>query len=676
MAVAKWTWDATNPSSSQTGSIYALSGATADEVKRSYQTLVEKGAVSNFSYKVWNDMCLKLKDLSTEWAIENELSSVWVNSPYRSDYPDEATFKKSDGGIIKASAMNQIAKCFPDIVEKPFNENFKKGDPCKAEYFLLFAESLNSWCVLTPNGFGILLNIISSIKCSSFLGEIIAIKIDKAEMEFLTAQAQIQALSILELRFITQYLHDGMIKVNEGTPTVISPKRKYLEFESTCFALDKIFAILEPEKLIFQLSEKSSANVGNSISVKVKSAIQHIAGATLFAGNTLQVRATWNIIHLATAILRTGKPYEVTTSYRYRHRASAQVSIVNPDAIQAAGKYQYTGRAFVEFQDGTGLEAEDGIIMFSDNIDNGDVIGSAFSHTGEIGIKSPYTDINSAPGTEMEINEDVDIAGGIDTISEGIGNLEVNEEILVSGNQEIADTKMLQPLETDGYFEIVDGEIEADFANNKELEAEGKVVISGIEIDLTSQFPTQAEHTGTINLENDISLEESNIKPLSGEMVTTVNSKAELLRRKTIGQNANVISDISSEAEISTSRNREVESDVILSSVQSAILDMVYAKGNVISGDVIAEIISMAEATFIKQKGIESDIQAQFYADAEIEQNPAEGVNGEQIASTSSEATIALARVQLALEKIYDDRLEIELDEMSEEEIERTLVFE
>lgn len=653
MAVAKWTWDATNPSSSQTGSIYALSGATTDETKRSYQTLAEKGAVSNFSYKVWNDMCLKLKDLSTEWGVENELNDVWVNSPHQSDYPDETTFKKSDGGIIKANAMNQVSESFPNFVQKPFSGQFKKGDPCKAEYFLSFAEKLNHWCTLSTAELHILLNMVLSGNCNSIAGKVATIVMNE-QIQFLI-RMNIGMLNVAALSFLLKMSFSSKGNADTGKQRGILPSTNDFHFETICTAFNKNIAYANLTKNDFLWIGKMTARVGNLVSVKIDdnfhytiSNIQVITGSAKYT----QISAKFNLsINMS---LRTERPV----------------------VAKGRGEYRHDGWATFDFQDGTGLETVDGTIAFSDNFNNGDVIGKALAHDGSLAIVSPYIDMQETIEKALELEDKIIVSGDIGTISNSVGNLELTDQLAFSGNQEI-DTQSPELFESESDFSIIDGEIEISFANDKELETEdGKITIVDSGIELSMQSPVQIEHDGSIQFKDEMLLEESNFKMISSEVVIPVSYQAGLSTRKIAEQSATVIATVITQAEIGNASRQNIESEVISDFVQNAVLDMIYTKGNVLSGDLIAEIISAAETAFINQKRVEADSQAQIDFDATISEKPTEGMDGDQIASSSSEATIALARVQLALEEIYDDRLESDLDDISEEELERTLIFE
>lgn len=54
LRIAPWDWHSSNKS------------ATAAQTEKSYQALINKGRIDEFSYKVWNDLCYKAKEIAAE----------------------------------------------------------------------------------------------------------------------------------------------------------------------------------------------------------------------------------------------------------------------------------------------------------------------------------------------------------------------------------------------------------------------------------------------------------------------------------------------------------------------------------------------------------------------------------------------------------------------------------
>lgn len=763
MAVAKWSWETVNPSSNETGSTYALSGATADEVKKAYNALTTKGAVSNFSYKVWNDMCLKLKDLITEWGTGATLEDVWVNSPNQSDYPDEATFKKSDGGIMKAAAMNKAASAFPNFVEKPFKGQLKKGDPCKAEYFLLFVESINLWCKLTAEQFSILMKIICNEKCRGILGKAMILPLTAENMKLLM-EMKIDVFNTLAFQFILQLLFFSEATISTEQPTVIGARKNNFKFQSSCLVLDKIFGILNPEQVNFLIKEKATVVISNLMQTSAKSGFYYVPKMNIIVAITQYVRILADMKYSSNAEVYAGNPFYFKLRHRYEHESEMTISTEQPTIIGARGAYRYEGRATFEFQDGTRLEAESGVIAFADNFDNGDVIGKAFSHDGEFEVKTPYIDIQKRTGKSLESKEKVVITDEFDCIAGSRKEFAIDGKINVFGNQELK-TQEPFPIEHESRLSVLDGEIKLDFGNDKELETKEEIKIKDGEIELSEQLPEILEHNGIFETKEKISLGESETKIMSGEEIISQDYRAELSFKRSINQSADVIISMLSQAEINSFLHKDIEAEVTtkiitlaqlssetitgidaetsVSTIQSAIiatviqkilegreeistkqsgeimtrkmryieslineitvfsdgvvdsakvaaiagqetktmisenaiLDMIYTRGKIFASDVFTQIISNAEISGANNRNVESDSRFQTESDAEVSKFPTKTLNGNQVASSESEATVALAQIQLILAETYEDRLASELDDILADEMERTLVI-
>ncbi len=143
MAVQKWTWNGTNPSSQKPIIGSVAFDATAEQTRRAYQTLLSKGPTTDFDRRVWNDLCGKILDLNVEWCSQNYFNStspVWVQSV---------------GKKLSANAMNTAVNAIFTNFDRPWEselnrKELRKGDVAKAAYFLWMVDAINKWCELRP----------------------------------------------------------------------------------------------------------------------------------------------------------------------------------------------------------------------------------------------------------------------------------------------------------------------------------------------------------------------------------------------------------------------------------------------------------------------------------------------------------------------------------------------
>lgn len=118
--IALWDWEESNGS------------ATARETAKAYAAIKNKGNCSDFSYKVWNDMCDKTDEY---WQIAR--GEAWFDK-YLS-YND--TIMTRNDKVLTADRMNSLK-----INISGYNTgvpNVESGDPVYGWYFISLMEALN-----------------------------------------------------------------------------------------------------------------------------------------------------------------------------------------------------------------------------------------------------------------------------------------------------------------------------------------------------------------------------------------------------------------------------------------------------------------------------------------------------------------------------------------------------
>lgn len=120
--VSAWNWSASNGT------------ATASQTKTAYDALINKGALSDFSYRVWNDMCSKVIE------IENAAGLTW-STKYAS-YAD--TKMSSSDKVLTATRFNSLRYNIGRSYSTGINE-VASGDTVYAWYFTTLARCMNEW---------------------------------------------------------------------------------------------------------------------------------------------------------------------------------------------------------------------------------------------------------------------------------------------------------------------------------------------------------------------------------------------------------------------------------------------------------------------------------------------------------------------------------------------------
>lgn len=765
MAVTKWSWQTANPSASSTGSQYAFGGATAKENQKSYQTLIEKGPVSDFSYKSWNDLCLKLKDLSNEWKTGADLENIWVNSPYQSDYPDEETFKQNNGGVIRAAALNKVLAALPDFVEKPWNQELKAGDPCKASYFLLMAEALNQWCRLTPEEFAVLMEILFGESGNVRLGDTEAIRPEELDILLKTAVGVYASNTIFAKIMLEIIATFPDITVETHEPAPIHPSKNEFQLKASCTVIDKNYVAAETKKLEFLFRIAANAVIRNSIRAGITDSFK-LTGTVNARSPSISDEMKIQLLIGYGSLVNVVQAFPVYTliSDEYKHKSRITVETHEPVPISIRGQFYHSGSVTVGFESGFELEAEDTEIKFKDNFNESGVVGKSFEYEGAFEIQSPLINLQKSYGTEFALEKELRIDGEVDSIAGTAKIIETSENLGLKGESEV-DSAPPKDMQHEGDFET-DETIELSFGNEKELEVVNEsIAFEEGSIELLGKNSLPIEHSGSFATEEDISLGETSTKEIAGEQGITTDSAAEISKSMTLEREADAIIEMLSTADIEGVLNKNLEAetvsrissianlamqrmsglaseisvetlqealiDVVLRKIlegqasastkqigeiiikkmkylsspenrtsvqnegiidkarpkaveakentttilQSAFLDMSYTKGGTLACDSSVETLQEALIGFIDRKMLYATAIISTSTYAYNEKIEPKGLEGNPIAYSDSEATIVLARISLVLAEEYEEKLATEIEDISAEEMERTLLL-
>lgn len=764
MAVAKWSWETANLSPSETGSAYAMSGATADEVKKAYSTLITKGAVSDFSYKVWNDMCLKLKDLITEWDTGVTLEDVWVNSPYQSDYPDEETFKQNNGGVIMASALNRVIAALPDFAEKPWNQKLKAGDPCKASYFLSMVEVLNRWCGLTPEEFSTIMEILFKESGNVQFGNTEAIYPEKLDA-LLKSAAEIYVFNTIFTKIMLKIIAtfpDIAIETHE--PTLIHPNKNEIQFKTSCIVIDKNYVAAESEKLEFLFQITANAVMRNAILTGITDSFKMTGTVNARSPEISDEAKIRLLIRYGSSVkaVQTSTVY-ILISDKYKHKNRITAETHEPVQISIRERFSHSGMVTVGFENGFNLEMEDTEIKFKDDFNEIRVSGNSFEYEGAFKIQAPLINIQESHGTDFSSQREIQITGDIDSIAGMAKIIECSDELGLKGESEV-DSAPPQDMQYSGNFET-DEIIELSFGNEKELEVLNETInFENDSIELLSENSLPIEHSGNFVTEENIALGETSAKKITGEQRIKTDSIAEISKSMTLKKEADAVIRMLSTADIEGILNKNLEAETIseISSIaslamqrmsglaskisvetlqealidavvrkvlggqastftkqtgdviikkmkhlsglensasvrnegiidkaspkiveakentttlQSAFLDTSYTKGGTLTSDSSVEVLQEALISFADRKILDANTIFSTITYADNEKVESKQIEGNPIACSDSEATMVLARISLVLAEEYKEKLVTEIDDISAEEMERTLLF-
>lgn len=119
-AIDPWDWDVSNGS------------ATAPQTQKAYNAVTGKGSCSDFSYKVWNDMCAKMMEY-----IE-AIDSVWITA----DDTYENTLMSSTDKTLTATRFNALKNNIGSRQSTGI-PTVSTGDPVLGEYFVTMMDVLN-----------------------------------------------------------------------------------------------------------------------------------------------------------------------------------------------------------------------------------------------------------------------------------------------------------------------------------------------------------------------------------------------------------------------------------------------------------------------------------------------------------------------------------------------------
>lgn len=122
IVVAAWNWNASN------------GDASAALTKAAKYAVDHKGSLSDFSYKVWNDMCKKVLD------IENTAGLQW--NPKYAEYLD--TKMSSTDKVLTADRFNSLRYNIGRSYSTGIDE-VKSGWPVLGSYFVTLTDCMNAW---------------------------------------------------------------------------------------------------------------------------------------------------------------------------------------------------------------------------------------------------------------------------------------------------------------------------------------------------------------------------------------------------------------------------------------------------------------------------------------------------------------------------------------------------
>ncbi len=123
LSVDLWDWESSNGS------------ATASQTLKAYNAVTNKGNVSDFSYKVWNDMCYKV------YEIRSTLGAWAWDTQYLS-YDD--TLMSSADKVLTAKRFNSLKYNIGSLYSTGISD-VSTGDKVYGSYFTTLMDVVNEW---------------------------------------------------------------------------------------------------------------------------------------------------------------------------------------------------------------------------------------------------------------------------------------------------------------------------------------------------------------------------------------------------------------------------------------------------------------------------------------------------------------------------------------------------
>lgn len=127
---------------------YGTGQATREETRKAYNAILNKGAVSDFSYKVWNDLVQKVG--STIFYYGRESSRIdWDSFKYGLTERETKMTSSAKDRILTAQRFNSLRYNIGLYYSTSIFE-VSSGDLVKGDYFITLANSLNNFIKYGP----------------------------------------------------------------------------------------------------------------------------------------------------------------------------------------------------------------------------------------------------------------------------------------------------------------------------------------------------------------------------------------------------------------------------------------------------------------------------------------------------------------------------------------------
>lgn len=526
--VEKWTWDAENTTKSVPTSEYALKGATAEETQKGYQALTEKGAVQNFSYKIWNDLCAKVQDVHDDWdtgyKFGEDYPYVWIDSPHLKDYPDETTYNATkQKGIMRADAMNQVKSAIPPSLN-PSWKPVKKGDPCLAEYFLWIAEAINRWAELKPEITGILDEFLLEIQCCQTEAE--ALPILSNLMYFLhygsvnAYVAKAQGISIGE-DFSFEYKQ--VVHRTDSVP--IFPYISDMELGIYCNVLDKNLVPFTPEIIDFILSIRYNIRELISHKIELKDDFIFDSKCNSRTSKIVPIVLPLDIFFNQKIEVGTSEPVSIRFKSDFKQDSKARVRNIKTLPFSVKDSYNSSFKVTIDYN-GTDMLESSGNIQFLENFSLDSKPSSSISHDGEFGIEEEIS-LSDSEAKILQNNETIGISFEQE-LDVGISDRLIHDGNLSESSQHSLSTLAPDSLSHAGQFETI-GNFELTFANEIWLITKAdSFSIKDEAITIDTQEPNALGHDGKLRTSEKISYDTVPVIAIEGVGESSVETVAEL----------------------------------------------------------------------------------------------------------------------------------------------------
>lgn len=603
MAVAKFNWHGTNPNKTfQTRNPPVVAwpemiifNATKEENEAAYQALVNRGPVSKFKTKVWNDICAKVYDICDDWNINEQYRNAVAWNPFIHD-PDRekwrALAKKNWPSMLDYEIEEWIDSVWQRYRPGTFTSwdynalyslwlaplglsdfTVKKGDEIKAEYILRLVEVINHWTELRPLDVRFTTDMRWNARANGvlvpslpMLPVILAISLQVANKIALCPRVLCQIWDNMKLDL-------NPVEVPVLSSLACSSLMNFMTLNVNCKVWDKEILYVVPEELSgryegkarldrstpFPFVSSDQFKFGQKVPLKTSADLQAMFPLFFFEIGGSVKSQLWN-------------PYSVKVSDSFSYSGSAKLRrTARPIPMSALTGFAFQAKARVDFEGIHMLDMAPGRIVVQEQINPDIRAARMLEHEQQIPVsshKQGMTVVQAAtllPESDQIVlrdePEELQDAGIVWNKHKGKVKVEQKIQLLNHSPDAMSHTGVVQKMEGGG---------ELTFANEESLDVRaGSFHVGDETIELAFQKTQVMMHDGCLDTKEQISISEDPPLPIEGEAEIRSVSSGVLDREQVLEHAADAVIETASYAEILSGLNKVLETEMVAARTSS-----------------------------------------------------------------------------------------------------------